>query len=64
MRLAVFDPHFREDLTHWVEKDRKVALRVLRLVEAVLQDIAGGMTAGAVVAQQALHALVLLGLAR
>jgi len=38
VRLAVFDPDFREDLVHWVEKDRKVALRILRLVEAVLRD--------------------------
>ena len=38
MRLSVFDPHFREDLAYWVEQDRKVALRVLRLVEAVIRD--------------------------
>ena len=38
MRLAVFDPHFRDDLAAWVEKDRKVAARVLRLVEAVLRE--------------------------
>lgn len=38
MRLAVFDPDFLEDLKHWVERDRKVALRVLRLVEAALRD--------------------------
>ena len=35
---AVFDPCFLEDLAHWVEKDRKVALRLLRLVEAALRD--------------------------
>ncbi|MCI0685201.1 MAG: Txe/YoeB family addiction module toxin [Gemmataceae bacterium] len=38
MRLAVFDTDFREDLVYWAEKDRKVAVRVLRLVEAVLRD--------------------------
>jgi toxin YoeB len=38
VRLAVFDVLFREDLLHWVEKDRNVALRILRLVEAVLRD--------------------------
>jgi len=38
VRLAVFDPLFREDLVYWVEKDRKTALRVLRLIEAVLRD--------------------------
>lgn len=42
MRLAVFDPNFREDLTYWVEHDRKIALRVLRLVEAVLRDPLAG----------------------
>src|SRR5262245_48543831 len=38
VNLAVFDPLFREDLAYWVEKERKVALRVLRLVEAVLRE--------------------------
>ena len=37
-REAVFHPEFREDLRFWVETDRRVALRVLELVEAVLQD--------------------------
>lgn len=37
-RLAVFQPEFREDLRHWVETDRKVALRVLDLVEAIMRD--------------------------
>jgi toxin YoeB len=36
--LSVFDPDFREDLAYWVKQDRKVALRILRLVEAVLRD--------------------------
>ena len=35
---AVFHPEFREDLRSWVESDRKVALRVLELVEAVLRE--------------------------
>jgi toxin YoeB len=38
VRLAVFQPEFREDLRHWVETDRRVALRALDLVEAVLRD--------------------------
>jgi toxin YoeB len=38
VRLSVFDPHFREDLAYWVKEDRKVALRILRLVEAVIRD--------------------------
>jgi toxin YoeB len=35
---AVFHLEFRQDLQHWVETDRNVALRVLELVEAVLRD--------------------------
>lgn len=37
-RDAVFQPEFREDLRHWVEEDRRVARRVLELVEAVMHD--------------------------
>lgn len=37
-RIAVFQPEFREDLKHWVENDRRTALRVLDLVEAVMRD--------------------------
>lgn len=37
-RLAVFDPNFIEDLRHWVNTDRRVAKRLLDLVEAVLRD--------------------------
>jgi toxin YoeB len=37
-REAVFHPEFREDLRYWVERDRKVALRVMELVEAVLRE--------------------------
>jgi toxin YoeB len=42
-RQAVFHPEFREDLRFWVETDRRVALRVLALVEAVLRDPFGGI---------------------
>jgi toxin YoeB len=38
MREAVFQPEFREDLRHWVEVDRKVALRAFSLMEAILRD--------------------------
>ncbi len=38
MRQAVFQPEFREDLKYWVTTQRKVALRTLALVEAVLRD--------------------------
>jgi toxin YoeB len=37
-RAAVFHPEFRDDLRFWVRTDRKIALRVLDLVEAVLRD--------------------------
>ncbi len=37
-RLAVFHPEFRQDLRYWVETNRRVALRVLDLVEAVVRD--------------------------
>jgi toxin YoeB len=35
---AVFSPEFREDLRSWIESDKRVALRVLDLVEAALRD--------------------------
>jgi toxin YoeB len=37
-RSAVFQPEFIEDLRFWVETDRKLALRVFDLVEAILRD--------------------------
>ena len=37
-RVAVFQPEFREDLRHWVQTDRRVAMRILELVEAVMRD--------------------------
>ena len=37
-RELVFDRDFLDDLTHWVSTDRKVALKVLELVEAIRRD--------------------------
>lgn len=37
-RAAVFQKEFREDLRYWVEMDRRVALRALDLIEAILRD--------------------------
>ncbi len=37
-RLAVFQPQFVEDLRYWVETDRKMALRIFDMVEAILRD--------------------------
>jgi toxin YoeB len=39
----VFHPEFREDLRYWVGTNRKVALRALDLVEAILRDPAEGI---------------------
>jgi toxin YoeB len=40
---AVFHPEFREDLRYWIEQDRKVAVRILELVEAVVREPFSGI---------------------
>lgn len=35
---AVFDFQFREDLRSWVETDRRVALKIFDLIDAILRD--------------------------
>jgi toxin YoeB len=42
-RLLVFDRDFLDDLNHWVRTDRKTALKILDLVEAVSRDPVGGI---------------------
>jgi toxin YoeB len=42
-RLAVFQPEFIEDLRYWVETDRRLALRVFDLIEAILRDPFAGI---------------------
>lgn len=42
-RDTVFQPEFREDLRHWVETDRKVALRAFDLIEAIMRDPFSGI---------------------
>jgi toxin YoeB len=37
-RVAVFHPEFIEDLCYWVEQDRKIALKALEIVEAVMRQ--------------------------
>ena len=37
-RETVFHPQFREDLRYWIKTDRKVALRVFDLMEAIIRD--------------------------
>ncbi len=42
-RLAVFSTHFLEDVEHWVRSDRRVALRLLRIVRETLRDPSSGI---------------------
>ncbi len=42
-RDAVFQSEFREDLLYWVETDRKIAIRILKLIEAVIRDPCKGV---------------------
>lgn len=42
-RVTVFQDEFREDLRLWIYSDRRVALRILDLVEAVTRDPFKGM---------------------
>ena len=41
--IAVFQPEFIEDLRFWIRTNRKVALRAIDLVEAVLRDPFAGL---------------------
>jgi toxin YoeB len=41
--LLVFDRDFLEDLHYWVSTNRKVALKVIELVEAIGRDPFGGL---------------------
>ncbi|MBA3029063.1 MAG: Txe/YoeB family addiction module toxin [Desulfobacteraceae bacterium] len=38
LRESVFQPEFREDLRYWVEIDRKTALRIFQLIDAIMID--------------------------
>ena len=42
-RSLVFDRNFFEDLAYWVATDRKTALRILELVEAIRRDPGTGI---------------------
>ena len=37
-RVSIFEPEFREDLQHWIEIERRVALRLMDIVESVMRD--------------------------
>jgi toxin YoeB len=41
--VAAFHPEFIGDLRYWIETDRKIALRVFDLVEAVMRDLFVGI---------------------
>ncbi len=38
MREAVIAPQFRDDLRFWADTDRKILIRALDLMEAILRD--------------------------
>lgn len=42
-RESVFQPEFREDLRYWVETDRKTAIRIFQLIEAIMGDPFSGI---------------------
>ncbi len=42
-RQPVFHAEFRQDLRDWVNTDRKLALRIFELVEAVMRDLFTGI---------------------
>ncbi len=42
-REAIFQREFREDLRYWVETDRRIAIRIFKLIEAIMRDPFQGM---------------------
>lgn len=42
-RVAIFTRKFREDLAYWIENDRKLAIRTLDLVEAIMREPLSGI---------------------
>ena len=42
-RATFFQDEFREDLRYWIETDRRVALKIMDLVEAVSRDPFSGI---------------------
>lgn len=37
-RESVFQPEFLDDIRYWVETDRKIALRLFDLIDAIMRD--------------------------
>ncbi len=42
-RSLEFDPYGFEDFVWWIEKDRKTALKIAKLIKATLKDPFGGI---------------------
>lgn len=42
-RESIFHSEFREDLKYWVETDRKTALRIFQLIEAIMRNPCQGI---------------------
>jgi hypothetical protein len=42
-RVALFQPEFVEDLSYWVETERRTAKRLLDLIKAVVDPIGVGL---------------------
>ena len=42
-RESCFQPEFREDLVYWIKTDRKVELKILKIVEDVMRDPLTGL---------------------
>ena len=40
---TVFHPEFREDLSYWVKTDRKIAVKILKIIEAIARDPVTGI---------------------
>jgi toxin YoeB len=43
VRLAIVSSNFQSDLRYWIETDRKAALRVLDLMNAIIADPSNGI---------------------
>ena len=43
VRSAIFQDEFRTDLRYWVETDRRTALRVFDLIEAIMREPFNGI---------------------
>ena len=36
-RVSVFEKEFREDLKYWIKTDRKIAIKIIELIEAIMK---------------------------